>query len=326
MFQGLETLYEALDERLPTQAGNPCGDCRACCTATGVDRHSLSELELDYIEHTLGGDKIHAFHAFTRRLRDESGEILFETCPFYDLANRGCSIHEQRPFSCRTFGHFRLEGTQFPEECVFEGSETMVSRGGGFREIPLADELQRLARDYWPYTGPRIVGYGAVSKRTLSLRPRLDSEESSDPFSAALIALARGENEKAVAQLSEAEGSDAFRLHHLGVALSCLQRHEEAHRVFSACLQLAPQSWEVSYQLGLNLQQLGDEKGAFRMLARTTQLNPLHALAWSFLGYLSLQAGFEEKAREFLTKGLELDPENEAVRARLDSLNSKTGN
>jgi len=143
-----------------------------------------------------------------------------------------------------------------------------------------------------------------------------------DALDSALMALGKGDLERALEffEVVGPEDQEPFRLHHLGVTLAVMERNQEANAVVRQCLLLAPESWDVHYNLGLNLYTLGDLQGAFDSFFQVTRLNPLHALAWGFLGYLSASAGLLQEASKFLEKAVELDPENQTFRWRLARL------
>jgi Flp pilus assembly protein TadD/Fe-S-cluster containining protein len=323
LFGELEELYQQLTDFLPKPSGNPCGTCRACCTSTGVNRQSVTDLELDFIADRVGPEKVLAFQAFAGREKDREGRHLFTLCPYYNEEAVGCEIHAQRPFSCRTYGPYRLEGTRFPEDCSFDGQEKVIPRGGTYQEIPLADTLRHHSREYWPFRGHRIVGHAnqAAIESIQSMESVLTIEVD-DPVDSGLMAMARGEFQQALESL-ETEGKaeeEPFRLHHLAMLLTIQDRHQEANAVLNQCLVLAPDSWDVRYNLALNLYNLGDLQGAFHGFLRAAQLNPLHALAWGFLGYLGLSAGQPAEAVTFFETAVQLDPENSTFRFRLATI------
>lgn len=329
LFTQLQDLYQQLEQALPEHQGNPCGTCKACCTAEGVSRQSLTDLELDYIADRVGPDITHAFRAYTAREKDAQGQFLFEVCPYYSEELQGCGIHQHRPFACRAYGPYRLEGTIFPEDCVFIGHEKLVPRGKGYLEIPLAREVRDLSRAYWPHTGPRIVAHTNQANLESSgqLSQDLEGTETTDELDKAFIALALGQTEVALEELQKprAENEEAFRLHHLGLVLTTLERHQEARVVLDQCLKLAPQSWELHYNLALNSFKLGDHQNAVAAFLKTVELNPLHGLAWGFLGYLALSRKLLDNAVEFFENATRVDPENATFRLRLGTTYAALG-
>ena len=58
-------------------------------------------------------------------------------------------------------------------------------------------------------------------------------------------------------------------------------------------------------------------------LARAVDLNPEHALALGFMGYVLLMDRRVEEARPYLRRALEVDPENGFFRARLEEAEAR---
>lgn len=324
LFEQLEGAYHKLEASLPRRRGNPCGDCNQCCTASGMTRQSLSELELDYIAGKVGAELILAFRAYAQRERDEDGEYLYHVCPYFNEEIRGCGIHSHRPFACRTFGPYRLEGTEFPDRCVFIGTEKVISRKVGFQEIPMAQTLHGLTKSYWPYVEARVVGHtNEANQREQDVHVfgigGVVLRESTDR---ALLHLAKGEAELAVGELSEPGPGEheVFRLYHLAMALSLLHRYQEAQVALMEALSQAPLSWQLHYSLALNAFHLGNEEQAVSALFKVVERNPLHGLAWGFLGYIALGRGRLEQAAELLQRACRLDPLNTAFAARLEEV------
>jgi Fe-S-cluster containining protein len=322
----LDELYRKLDKSLGPVVGNPCGTCRECCTADGIHGQLVRDLEFDLIAREVGPAKLEAFRAFTLRERDSSGNYRYPLCPNYDETARGCGIYAHRPFSCRVFGHFQMEGTQLPSPCVFQDSVQVVSRRLHYQEIPLAAEVRDASRRYWSQRGPKPVRHAPQSGKdpVIAVEP-LGQEDSLDR---ALSAWDRADYEGAINELNQnLADSDCRPLlqYHMGQSLMLLGRQAEAVEVLSAALEQAPESWDLHYNLGLNLFQLEEFPGAFRSFVRTIELNPEHALAWGFLGYMALSDGLTRQAAVFLSNALEIDTRNATFQLRLGTTMAKLG-
>ena len=317
----LNSLYSNLDFALPKTSVNPCGSCNKCCTAHGVDRQSVSEIEFDYLASRFGQEIVQSFRHFAARERNEAGKFLFETCPFYDQNQQGCGIHADRPFSCRTFGPYRLEGTRFPENCVFEGQETEIKREQGYKALPLATELKDLSRQHWPFSGPRLV-IGSPQTHVLAkdeAAPGDPGSSGTDGLELAFKAMAEDDFERALIELEKPSSSSetAQHLYYLALTLSQLERHQEASLILDQGLRLAPQSWELHYLLGACSYRIGERERSLRAFLKTVEVNPLHALAWGFLGYIALDRKLFVQALEFLENACMLDDKNLTLRLRL---------
>lgn len=317
----LSDLYLELESSLPKTSTNPCGSCHQCCTATGVDRQSVTEIEFEYLSQKVGLESIQEFRDFVARTKNADGVFLHHTCPYYDRTRPGCGVHQDRPFSCRTYGPYRLQGTRFPTDCVFEGHETEIAAGKAYLELPLASELKALSRAHWPLSGPRLVTQGRQSQsaQDLPASSRLSGFVSEDPLDQAFKAMAESDFEKALEQLQKANSTHQTpqRIYYLALTLSHLERHREASLILDQGLKLAPLSWELHYHLGFCSHQLGLIDNSIRAFLKTVELNPLHALAWGFLGYLALGKSMTPQAIEFFENACSLDKSNPTLRLRL---------
>ena len=91
----------------------------------------------------------------------------------------------------------------------------------------------------------------------------------------------------------------------------------EAIRAFERSLSSA-ESAQAHFHLGAELAQLGVEDQARRALRRAIELDPTHADALNYLGYLDAEDGVNlQEAKTLIQRALELDPDNGAY---LDSL------
>lgn len=288
----LERLYASLE--LPRQEGNPCGTCKACCTAHEGFQHRISELELAYIAHKVSPE------AATRMARYAAREE-YDVCPHYQ---DGCTIYEHRPFSCRVFGHYREEGTRLPDGCVFTGRERAFARPDYYAIVPGARELRPLMREF------SLLARGNPGPSDLSW---LDSD---DPVDQALMHLARQEYEPALERLLQAEGTP-FVWHTLGLVYGLLDRNRDAVEAFRKSVVAIPDHLESLSQLGTSLMLVGELEEGMQLLQKVTELEPEHAAAHGLLGYGHILRREWTLAEQRLGKALELDPGNEFYRARL---------
>ncbi|MCA9780151.1 MAG: tetratricopeptide repeat protein, partial [Candidatus Eremiobacteraeota bacterium] len=316
--QKLTEIYRELNETLPRSIGNPCGSCRECCTAGGVDRHSVTELELDLIAETHGPVVTDQFRRFASRERDLEGKHRWVLCPFYDEDARGCGIYDLRPFSCRVFGHFQVVGTDLPSVCTFRGKAKLVGGRENFVEVPLAGQLRDASRHYWPLRKGHPVRERPANETTAPNHPSLLSDL--DSVDRAFLAQDRGDHETAAKELAnDLQGSEhqPYLLFHLAQSLMALERYPEALERYEQALEQAPQSWELTYARAVALYQLERHQEAFRGFVQTIELNPEHALAWAFLGYMTLSDGLLKQSAVFFDNALNIDPENVVFRLRL---------
>ena len=325
--QRLAQIYHQLDEVLPKSAENRCGTCRECCTEGGVDRHGVTELEYDYISETYGATAVDHFRAFASREKKTTGDYRWELCPFYDTTAPGCGIYDHRPFSCRVFGHYQVEGTELPTVCTFRGRAKVVSGREHYVEVPLAVELRDASRAYWASRKSQPVRQTSQANE-LKGPDQFSLLSEFDPVDRAFMAQARGDHEAAVQELTAClPNSDhqPYLLFYIGQSLMFLERYAEALEVYREALRLSPESWELTYSLGVAFFRLGDFQDSFRSFVQTIELNPEHSLAWGFLGYMTLSDGLLKEAAVFFDNALGIDPENAMFRMRLGVILAKLG-
>ena len=103
----------------------------------------------------------------------------------------------------------------------------------------------------------------------------------------------------------------------LGLVYQEAGASQEAVRAFERSLALG-ESAQGHFHLGAQLAQLDRETDGRRHLRRTIELDPNHADALNYLGYLDAEDGVNlQEARALIERALALDPENGAY---LDSL------
>lgn len=296
-------MFARLDAALPRHAGNPCGSCNLCCTAAGLTQHVVSDLELDYLASRVGPEKVEQFRRYAAR---EPGAAA--VCPYYQ---DGCTVYAHRPYSCRTFGHYREQRTVLPEVCVFRGHEREFAPEEYFALLPEARAIHQLKRDYLAMRAPGPVsaggGHPAVSLAHL---------DPTDPVDRAWMELFRGEY--AAAEASAAQGRiTAMQQMTLGLARSGQENWEGAREAFQRAVQLAPEAADLRYQLARAELELAAFQAAAQALDEAVRLNPQHAPALTYRGYLELAQGRMEAGIPWLERSLEVDPSQSLARLRL---------
>lgn len=286
-FKKLESLYGELQQQLPKACGNPCGSCFHCCTTSELTEHRLTALELDFIEDRVGGERIGDFKKFLGR---EKGL----TCPFYD---QGCTIYEVRPYSCRTFGHFRREDTPLPEVCVFRGQEEIFGVREAQQRLPLSEELTRMSRDYWAHRVQRSDNVSVY--QAAGLQPDLAS---------AFDLLDEGQLEEAVAVAVNHRDQDPFSLYCKSFVCEMAGELELAEELALAALKQAPDCADLWSRLGAVQITLQRYEWARTSLERCVLLHPADADGWGLLGMLNLKDERPAQALDCLERAVALTP------------------
>lgn len=317
-FNALEDVFALLDRSVPAVQGNPCGTCRECCTARGLTRHAVSDLELDYLAEHVGEEDARAFAEYAARDRDAQGAYRHEACPLY--AGGRCRAHRYRPFSCRAFGYYRMAGTRLPEGCVFTDQDQEFPFGQYFQAVPGSRELHQLKRDYAFLRRPgpvRLVAPGGDREVGEADFAHLNPD---DPLDRANKCLVLGDREGALAearQALEVLGGTPSVLYTLGTAFEVLSRPREALLIFREAVGLLPDCADFHYHVGYNLVQLRDFANGFAALERAAELNPEHSLALGFMGYVLLLDREFAPAIPWLERAVAVDPDNTFFAARL---------
>ena len=304
LLDALERLYLSLEP--PSPRPNACGTCRTCCTARGVDRQVVTELELGLLARHYGPERAQDFRRFASRERRPDGQFTFDPCP--NLGPEGCSVYPHRPFSCRVFGHYRLEHTRLPDECHFRGSERSLPHQDYYRSFPGAEDLRVLSRDY-QMLRPNLPPDPAASHDPGGGAVGLNLE---DPLDRALAALSRGEEVEVAPP-----GPDAPLFAHYVRALWAGQHehHEEALQRYQWVLDHCPERYDLKAFLGFHAFQIGRfelaEQAWLESLAGAVQ-----PLTLAFLGYLYQHRGEWQQAADFFGAAAELEPEQPLHRQR----------
>jgi Fe-S-cluster containining protein len=280
-------LYASLEQ----PAGeNRCGSCRTCCTAAGLTRQNVTDLELAVLGQA-GPD----FARYAARERSETGEFVFEVCP--NLGPEGCRVYENRPFSCRVFGHYRASGTVLPLECVYLGRDREFPAAEYYRVVPGAMRLRQLSRDFQLRKVPSGVGAGNSAGVGLNL---------DDPWDRALEAVGRGEVPE-LPDLSEGEG--VFATYVRALVVGEAGDHAQALEYYLKVLRHCPQRHDLMTFAGFHAFQIGHFDQAERLWLEALKIFAGNPLTFSFLGYLYSHYQEWRTAADFFGAAAELEPE-----------------
>lgn len=298
----LERLYA--EQQLPTSSHNACGSCFTCCTARGLTRHAVSELELAYLADRVNPAAADAMRSYVRRERNEAGELRYPVCPHYQ---EGCTVYPHRPFSCRVFGHFREQGSRLPEGCLLSGSEREFPRGGALSSVPGSSELRELVRELSLYE-PAASQAGTV-----------EPGDPHDPLDRALVHVAARRWPEALKELSQGVRESAFALQTLGLVQSSLGDLPAAVRAYARACELAPDSLECLCQLGSTRLFAGEFARGVQDLEAVVARSPEHAAALSMLGSCYTLASDHAGAAHYYERAVRAAPDQPELRLRLAS-------
>lgn len=316
----LRDLYDRLDATLPAVAGNPCGTCKACCTARGLTYHRVQQVEVAHLEGIYGAEAAARFLEFAERRKDADGAFLHEVCPFYDRGRGGCGIYGNRPYACRLFGHFRMAKTALPDPCVFEGRDTEVPAGEYFQRIPLADRMRAVERRYVSLLPPRTGGEAPPPVAADLIAQARANANPGDLFDMAVVAHLEGSRDEALRLFDEALAArpDATYAHfYRGNLLQELGRAGEAAASYQEALRIEPDNPRFLLHLAFSLLDVRDPAGAMDAFARVADLSPEDSTARGFLGYLRLLEGDADGAARHLSEAVEREPGNAFFQLRL---------
>jgi tetratricopeptide (TPR) repeat protein len=264
---------------------NPCGHCKACCTATGRRSHTVTGIELAYLA-ARGGRTAQptAFVAYLAQERDESGALRHPVCPHYassagERGEGGCSVYAARPFSCRVFGHWRLDDSALPTDCVFEGTETRFTQSSYFAEVPQARRLVALEVEYTGRRGiaPQMSETDLTTYDSNAARWLAGPPPASSGVERALYHQARGERhlaDEAFATAAEQDPSSAWVWQAWGWLHQEQQRWSEAASCYARAARLEPANAEYPTLLGVALLESGCYADALEAFASSLALVP----------------------------------------------------
>lgn len=304
--QKLIELYESL-EKPPSE--NRCGSCRTCCTAGGLSRQNVTDLELAVL-----GEKGPDFARYAARERQADGSYVFPECP--NLGDDGCRVYSHRPFSCRVFGYYRASGTTLPVECVFVGKDREFPAPDYYRVVPGALRLRELSRDFQL----RRVPTGQVGGGTDGAAVGLNLE---DPWDRALEQVGRGE----MPQLPvEADEESLFACYVRALVAGEQGQHQQALRFYRRLVSECPERHDLMTFAGFHAFQLGllDQAEAFWL--QSLRLFAGNPLTFSFLGYLYSHRQNWQMAADFFGAAFELEPSQLVHRQRRDEALGRLSN
>jgi len=300
-------LEDALARRAPALPGdNPCGACFQCCTASGRRGHGVTELELAYLAQGGGADRLDDFRAYTAAATDADGHLRFPVCPYYDVGRHACTVYEVRPFSCRVFGHFRVEGSRLPADCVFEGTEEAFPRAHYAARVPLARELVELDWEHLSRSG-----HAADTPVTPEGEP-----PAPGTVERAVFHMLRGESPEAHAAFAQAAPS-AWLHYSWGTLHTREGDHAKAAEHYAEALRIEPRNPLYALQQGIALLQSGRVEDAYAALEQSVALRPSGEHAHALLGHLDLAMGRPASAVQRFEAALRLIPDDPALQTAL---------
>lgn len=284
--QQLIDLYESL---APPSGENHCGSCRICCTAAGLTRQLVTDLELAVL-----GEAGPDFTRYAARERSETGEFIFPVCP--NLKPEGCAVYARRPFSCRVFGHYRASGTSLPLECVYLGRDREFAPPDYYQTVPGALRLRELSRDFQLRRVPSGEAAEASSGVGLNLQ---------DPWDRALDQVGRGEMPSLPV---ESEGESLFAAYVRALVAGEKGEHAPALRFYLRVLESCPERHDLMTFAGFHAFQLNQLEQAEGLWLQSLRLFTGNPLTFSFLGYLYSHLQLWQVAADFFGAASELEP------------------
>lgn len=332
LLDALEQLYTKVQASLPQVEGNPCGSCKACCTATGMSHHRVAELELEWMQSRLGAPAVDRFRAYLERVADPEGGLLYPTCPNYREATPeqagGCGVYAERPFSCRVFGHYRATGSAYPVDCVFDASTAEFSPGRYFATVPRTDRLRWLIREFQLLSGPARTG-AVAAHEAAAIAVEVDPEylNLEDPIDRSIVHHLNGDLEGALRELLEARAlpeRSNYVDYSLAMIYSMLDQHEPAILHYRRAAEQVPRA-DFYFYAGYHSLALGRGEEGRSELLRAVELDPNYSLALGFLGYLATQEQRWPEAEHYLSRAVQADPSNGIFHFRLGTVYLQLG-
>lgn len=254
----------------------------------------------------LGDESVARFRRFLARERNADGTLLFSECP--NLDERGCSVHEFRPLSCRLYGLFRAQSAPLIEHCAFRGKETIFPDEQEHLFTPGQSRLAELSIEYLSYFPP---GAGAVESLRLK-PPQTDLEMASHlqvtrdyPAAIELLLKLRQGEDSATVTLMLSECYEHVKDY--GAAIATL---DEA-------IARSPDNPELYTRKGRNCLFAGRLPEARQALARSLEMAEDRRNAQGLLGFVLQLSGELEGAERHLTRAVELEDEPGPFRFQL---------
>ncbi len=285
--QQLSQLYQAMES---PPGANHCGSCRTCCTAAGLSRQNVTDLELAVL-----GEAGPEFARYAARERHPDGQFVYAECP--NLGPEGCRVYELRPFSCRVFGHYRASGTTLPSECVYLNRDREFPASDYYRAVPGALRLRELSRDFQLRRVP-----GGASPGVDSGGVGLNLE---DPWDRALEQVGRGELPELP---TESAAESLFAAYVRALVAGELGQHAEALKHYQRVVAECPERHDLLTFAGFHAFQLGQMDQAEGYWLQSLRLFSGNPLTFSFLGYLYSHRQQWQMAADFFGAAFELEP------------------
>ena len=306
LLQKLADLYADLQS---PPGPNRCGSCNLCCTARGLSHQRVTDLEIAYLEYHHGSQD-----DFRRYITREEPD-RYPVCPH--LSAEGCQVYAHRPFSCRIFGHYRLETTQLPSECVYQGKERVFPRQSYYTDVPGAGELRSLSRDFGLRSPHRQGANSEAGGEETQVGLNLD-----DPWDRALDALTRQQSCELPPEKAD-EGT--FAVYVRAVKASAEGDHQAAYRHYCKLAQDCPLRADFKTFAGFHAFQLGQLGEAEMFWLHSLQQDPLQPMAFAFLGYLASHRQEWQMAADFFAAAAQLEPEQPLHQQRWQQALQKMG-
>lgn len=335
-------IYQQVNASLPSFEGNPCGECRSCCSVE-LSVHRVNLLELQALEERIGKERTDLFRQYIAREKDSQGEWFHPTCPLLDA--NGCSIHKDRPLSCRLYGHYRVTGETMLDHCVFKGTEKVIRSRDSHRLMPGNARLAELTIEFRSYFPPGEIVHFERKKAVTpvekasemmldgnfagakSILERLMRRNPTFPVRQMMASTygSLGEFENAIAAYRSCLrfAPDNPQLHYLLATIFFQsQRYEEA---LTACLEaqrLAPDNPGSIGLMGIIHTLLGAPDQAEKSLLEALSLETSPGPYRYHMGILCEQLGRRDEARHYFSLALEHEISREAAREALENLSA----
>lgn len=295
-YVAIAQVYQEVARAVPVYPGNPCGDCRSCCTAS-LKRHHVSELEFATMTYHLGEARVKPFRDYLARQRDSHGSLLYTECP--NLEPHGCSVHEYRPMACRLYGHFRSESAQLFDHCAFRGKEVVFPDEQEHLLTPGQARLSQLSIEYLSY----FPSYSASATTAAPREPQTDFERASQhqllgEYEAAIELLSR---------LPEADSPTALLM--VADCYEALSDYPSALSMLEKALLRSPANPELYTRKGSLCLWLGRFEPARQALERSLELAPGRRNALGLLGFIHHLEGDLLAAERHLSQAVQLEEE-----------------
>jgi tetratricopeptide (TPR) repeat protein len=325
IFEKMKQFYEELDKHLLSVEGNVCKACQCneCCTfAAKGGKHSVSDLEFDYIEHYYQKTgypqaNVSLFKEYLSKKKDNNGNVIHAVCPFFNHEEHACSIYPARPISCRVYGSYFLEGMPVPSKCYFKNIGKTIKTGNFFKEFPMALEFCELKSQHMGSLPMRTSKKETTSLILWDLANLDNDDAANDPFILGCKLEREGKFGKAAESFEQAMKlypSWSFIPCCLGTNLVRLKRLEEAIKAYKQALSLSPDNAFYHFVLAFALKLNGQYDEAQLEYEKAVELNPQNVIALASLANLHQKKGNLQASMNLFQKALKLDPDSAFLR------------